>query len=353
MSRCPDPGALRAALDGERSDLAAHLVACPSCRAGSRAQAEDARVAAEALDTLPSPVEVDVDAALAQLRHQAPAEVVSLGRAGGWRGASLGQAAAALVILVVVAGLVVTPGGRAAASSLLERFRSEQVAVVPVDLAAFDPAALEALVEVADIEGLEQLAHPQPVADLREAAEISGIEAAPLNTAALPPDVTGRVIVRAQAPQTVRVDLADHPDLPAEVRGAVLVVHVPGAVVQTVGWVRGVPAVVRGEAGMLEVAVEGGPSLGQVRDALLSLPGLPPEAVAALRGIEEWETTLPLPVPLGHVVWQETTVHGRPALAFGDETGVAAALLWRDGGHFVGVGGMLPLSEARRLAEEG
>jgi hypothetical protein len=348
MSRCPDAGALRAALDGERPDVAAHLSACPACRAGSREQDEDASVAAQAF-AVPPPA-VGIDAALERVRSRGPAEVIPLAaRAQVRPPTTFGRAAAALVLLVVF-GLLATPSGRAGAAALLERFRAERVAVIPVDLAAVDPAALEALADVAEIERLDSLAEPQPVTDLDEAAAIAGFEAAPLDTSALPPSIDGPVVVLAQAPQTVRVDFADDADLPTVLHEAVLVLHLPGAILQTVGGVDGKPAAVRGEAGTLEVEVEGG-TLVEVRDALLSLPGLPAETVAALRAIEDWETTLPLPVPAGQLTWEETTVAGRSALAFGDESGLGSALLWREDGRFVGVGGMLPLSEVRRLAE--
>lgn len=348
---CPDPGALRAVLDDERADLVAHAASCPACRARSAEQAADARLAAEALSG--GFGAVDVDAALAKVRSRAPAEVVLLVRPERFR-RRLPRAAAAAVALVVAGAVLVTPGGRTAAAALLERFRAEQLAVVPVDLAAVDPAALEALVAVADLEGLEAVLEPREVADLTEAAAISGIEAAPLDAAALPAGAQGPVTILAQAPQTVRVDFADDADLAPALRDAVLVLDMPGAVVQAVGGDESRPTAVRGEAGMLEVTVEGGPSLAEVRDALLALPGLlPPATVAALRGIEDWETTLPLPVPVGYVAWEPTTVDDRPALAFGDETGLGSALLWRDGDRWIGVGGTLPLAEVRRLADAG
>lgn len=345
MSRCPDAGALRATLDGERPDLAAHLGSCPACRARSHEQAGDAHLAAGALGgPLPG---VDVDAALSRFRSRT-AEVVTLTSTPRRRFALPRSRVAALLVLFVFAGGVLsTPGGRAAASALLERFRAERLAVVPLDLAAVDPAALQGLVDAAQVEGLEDVQEPQQVADLAEAAAVSGIEATPLDISALPPDVAGPVTVLAQPPQTVRISFSE-----GALRDAVLVLEVPGAVLQAVGGVDGLPAVARGEAGTLEATVEGGPSLAEVRDALLALPGLPPETVAALRAIEDWETTLPLPVPVGQVAWQETSVNGRPGLAFGDETGLGSALLWREGDRFVGVGGMLPLSEVRLLAEE-
>jgi hypothetical protein len=351
MTGHPEPGALRAWLDGERPDLARHLRGCTACRERSAGQASAARLAATALADPPA-FDLDVEAALAAVRPAtALAPVVPLRRPDR-RPARVGRAAAAVVLLTVVGAVVATPGGRASAGALLERFRAEQVAVVPVDIATVDPTALEVLADVAGIEGPQDVVDPQEVADLAEAEEVSGIAATPLDLAALPEGVTGPVRIAASAPRTVRLEIADDADLPADVRAATLVLQVPGAVVQAVPGEDG-PVALRGEAGTLEVSVEGGPTLAEVRDALLGLPGLPPETVAALRGIEDWETTLPLPVPAGRIPWQETTVDGRPALAFGDQSGLGSALLWRDGDRFVGVGGRLPLSASQRLAEAG
>jgi hypothetical protein len=349
MTCCPDPGAVRAALDGERPDVDPHVHTCAVCRERAEQQRDDAAFAAAALTgSLP---DVDVEAALARSQAHRTPGVVPLRPRGRRAWTGLGRVAAAVVVVAVTAGVLATPGGRVAAASLLERFRAERVAVVPLDLATVDPTALEALAEVAQVEGLERLAEPREVADVAAAAAVAGFAAAPLDTAALPASVTGPVRVLAQPPQTLRVTFPDDDDVPAALRDAALVLGIPGAVVQTAGGENGAPVVVRGEAGTLEVTVEGGRSLADVRDALLSLPGLPAETVTALRAIEDWETTLPLPVPVGDIAWQETTVDGRPAVAFGDESGLGSALLWHDGDRFVGVGGMLPLSQVRRLAE--
>jgi hypothetical protein len=347
---CPDTGALRAALDGERPDLTAHVDSCARCEGRVHDLSDTALVVATALDG--QTPQVDVRAALAKVRPARPAEVVTLAaRAPRRPSLVLRNAAAALVVLVLVSGFLATPGGRATATSLLERFRAERLAVVPVNLASLDPAALDALVEVAEIRGLEDVEEPRPVADLDEAAAVAGFRVEPLDVSALPADLAGPVTVLAQPPQTVRIDFADDPEVPSALRQAVLVLDVPGVVLQAVGGEQGLPAAVRGEAGQLGVTVEGGPTLAEVREALLSLPGLPPDTVAALRGIEDWETTLPLPVPAGSISWEETTVAGQPAFAFGDESVLGSALVWRDGERFIGVGGLLPLSQTRRLAE--
>ena len=347
---CPDPGALRAALDGERPDVVAHVSGCRSCQTRSAAQADEAAFAATRFAATPPMGEREAGAALERVRAQTVAPPVVLPQRRRYSDA-LWRAAAGLVAVVLVGGMLATSGGRAAAASWLERFRAERVTAVPVDFAAVDPAALEGLVDLADIEGLDGIVDPQPVADLDAAATVAGFGASPLDRDALPSTVQGPVEVLAQAPQTVRITFSQQADVPADIRGVTLLLHVPGAVVQTVGSDGDGPVAVRGEAGALEVVVEGGQSLSEIRDALLSLPGLPEETVAALRAIEEWETTLPLPVPAGRIAWSETTVAGRPALAFGDESGVASVLLWHDGERFVGVGGTLPLSQVRELAE--
>ena len=352
MIPCPNSGALRAALDGERPDVAAHLAQCASCQDRTAALEDDVAFAASKFAAPAAVAITDVDAALARVRARtAEPSVTVLPRRR--LGAGMLRAAASLAAVVLVGGMLATSGGRAAAASWLERFRAEQVAAVPVDFAAVDPSDLEALVGLADIQGLDDLINPERVADLDAAADIAGFTATPLDRERLPGSVTGPTEVLAQAPQSVRITFHERPDVPAEIRGATLVLQVPGAVVQAVGDPGDGAAMLRGEAGALQVDVEGGPSLGAVREALLSLPGLPEETVDALRAIEDWETTLPLPVPVGEIVWSETTVNGQPALAFGDESGLGSALVWNDGEHFVGVAGTVPLSQVRNLAEGG
>jgi len=352
MIPCPNSGALRAALDGERPDVAAHLAQCASCQDRTAALEDDVAFAASKFAAPAAVAPADVDAALARISARtAEPNVVALPRRRF--GDGMLRAAASLAAVVLVGGMLATSGGRAAAASWLERFRAEQVAVVPVDFAAVDPSNLEALTGLGEVEGLDDLVNPERVADLEAAATIAGFTATPLDRELLPAGVTGPTEVLAQAPQSVRITFHQRPDVPAEIQGATLVLQVPGAVVQAVGDPGDGAAMLRGEAGALQVDVEGGPSLGEVREALLSLPGLPEETVAALRAIEDWETTLPLPVPVGEIVWSETTVNDRPALAFGDESGLGSAVVWNDGEHFVGVAGTVPLSQVRNLAEGG
>jgi hypothetical protein len=349
MTRCPDTGALRAALDAERPDIEAHVHDCEPCRLRTEELTDNAAFAEHAFAEASSAV--DVDAALTRREGEQVVIPMRRSRSEPRRRMVLGRAAAVALVVAVTGGALATPDGRAAANSLLERFRSEQVAVVPFNAKNVDFAALEALADVAEVEGATDLIEPTEVADVSAASAIAGFSVKPLDPGSLPSSATGPVRVLVQAPQSVRVSFPERADVPPAMRDAVLVVDIPGAIVQVVGDTNDRPAVLRGEAGSLQIRIEGDASLAEVRDALLSLPGLPPETVNALREIEDWETTLPLPVPTDKVVWRETDVNGKPALSFGDNTGLGSALLWRDGDRFIGVGGMIPLSDVRDLAE--
>lgn len=361
MTTCPHPGALRASLDGERPDLAPHLAGCPDCAATVEDVAADARYAAAAVGALGEVPHGDAEAALARARASAAPPVADLRarRRPRWSRPLASRAAALLLVVTGAAALVGTPAGRAAASAVLESFRSERLAVVTIDPDTADLSALAALSDVATVEGLEGTEVPVPVADLAEAARVSGVAARPLQDAVLPDDLAGApVTVLASAPRDVRVrfDTARSPELPPALDGVVLTVHVPGAVVQmaeagqTAGaGADGAPALAAATAAELRVDVEGA-TLAEVRDALLTLPGLPPETVAQLGQLDRWESTLPIPVPPG-VTWQDTTVNGQPGLAFGDNTGIGSALVWNAGGQIHAVAGTQPIDVLRAVAE--
>src|SRR5688572_1601115 len=122
MTVCPDSGALRAAMDGERPDVASHVSQCASCQAHSTQLAATAAFAAKRFPAPPPVDAADTDAALAQLRgRDASAEVTVLPRRQF--GAGLMRVAAGLISVVLVGAVLSTGSGRAAAAAFLERFR--------------------------------------------------------------------------------------------------------------------------------------------------------------------------------------------------------------------------------------
>ncbi len=337
---CPTAERLRAHVDVADAQVAGHLADCAACAERVAGTSESARVAATAIARLDAdaPDTVDVEAALRNVPTSAgyPGHPVR-------RPASI---AAGLAALLVAVGLVMTPAGREAAASFLAGFRSERIQVV-----TFDPdeprGGLEGLHDIVEVDG-DPVVHPEPTAvDTLEAADdVSGFQ--PTAVSSLPDGATLEDI-QASPPSTVRLTFtADRaPELPPELDGAQLVVSVPGAIATSYR-VDGQMLVVA-EAEQLTVDAVGG-QLEQIRAYLLGRPEVPADLARQLLAIDDWTTTLPIPVPVDSVVWQDTTVAGAPGLMLQDPMG--AGLLWQAGGriHALGAEG-LDVDALREIAD--
>jgi hypothetical protein len=250
--------------------------------------------------------------------------------------------AAALVVL----GVALTPAGRSAVAEVLDAFRGERLQVVPVDTsswaASVDPEDILALETLGDID-MSGMAEPLQVADAAEAEAVAGVIAPSL--AATP----ARLV--ALAPGIVRLVLAarDGNGVPAELDGAALVVEVPGAIGAVYGPADGPPEVVVGRIGTLVVRAEGAP-LEAIRSFVLSREELPEDLRAQLTAIGDWRSTIPLPVPVDGPGWEEVEVAGRPAIAFGDDSGIGALVIRQDPEGVTVVVGRIGVSEALKLA---
>ncbi len=340
---CPTAARLRAHVDVADAEVAGHLadcVACTECVAGFRASARLAATAIATLDT-DSPAAVDVEAAL---QHVVPQPSSVSRHHPVRRPASIAAGVIALLVAVV---LVVTPSGRQAAAGFLAGFRAEQIQVV-----TFDPdqplVGFESLADIADVDtgGIED-AQPTEVDDLEQAADISGFQ--PSQTSSLPEGATVEGM-QASPPSTVRLTFvaARAPELPPALDGAELVVSVPGAVASAYQ-VDGQMLVVA-EAGQLTVDAVGA-ELGQIREYLLSRPEVPSDLARQLLAIDDWTTTLPIPVPVDSVVWQDTTVAGHPGLMLQDPMG--SGLLWQADGRIHAIGAEGLDVDALRLIADG
>jgi hypothetical protein len=340
---CPTDALLRTHLDAPDDRVTAHVAGCDRCDDRLAALRDDARFAARAVADLdgdsPGGRQVDVDAAWrAAGPTPAPAP----------RRIRLPIGVAAGVVALLVAGLAVfTPTGRQAAADFLEGFRSERFEVV-----TFDPeqpmADLDQLEEIVDVDTRgADMTGPEAVDTLAQAAEVSGFE--PSEVGALPDGATLDGIV-ASPPGTVRLTFHGDraPDLPPPLDGAQLVVSIPGAVASTYA-VDGHQLMV-GEAGQLAVEAQGA-DLGAIREYLLSRPEVPEDLAHQLTEIDDWTTTVPVPVPVDTVVWKDTTVGGAPALMLDDAAG--SGLLWQVDGriHAVGAEG-LDIDVLRDVADD-
>ena len=353
MIDCADSTRLRTHLDHPDSAVDAHLEDCEACAGLLRSVAADAGFAHRALCLLDPPgephlSEAEVDAALqALLSRHAPAAVVppappQPGRRAAPRRRAALAAAAALVVLVVA----LTPPGRSAVAQALDAFRGERLQPVAVDLAqwaeATDPEDLRQLAALGRLD-LSGVSDPEQVADRAEAGALAGIR--PPNLAEAP----DRLL--ALAPGTIRLELArrDGNGVPAELDGAVLVVEVPGAIGAVYGRSGDLPDVVVGRSAPLVVRAEGAP-LEDVREFLLGREELPEDLRAQLAAIDDWRSTIPVPVPIDGPGWKELEVAGRPAIAFGDGSGLGSVVLRQDPDGITVVGGFVDIDRALDLA---
>ena len=345
MTACADSAALRAHLDHPDPRLEAHLDGCPPCAGLLRAVAADAGISDRALRLLDEDAAIaeaaataDVEAALARVVPARPPAVAAPAPRRAWR-PPLGVAAAVVALTVLV---VVIPGGQQAVAQLLDAFRAERLAVIELDMTT-EPEDLLALDELGTVDP-GGFTPPAPVADLAAAEELAGIAAPPL------PATPDQVI--ATAPSEARITLHATADngVPAELDGASLVVAVPGAVGAVFTDDAGEPHHVIGRSGILQITALGAP-LEDIRAFLLGRDELPASLRRQLQGIEDWRHTLPIPVPVDGPAWRHVDVGERPGVAFGDDTGLGAAVIWQDGSGITGVAGTLPMSDALALAE--
>lgn len=350
MIDCADSTTLRAHLDHAEAEVEAHLDECDECTRLLHAVADDAGYAQQALAALETPDEhagdVDLEAALASVRTRTIAPVVLLpGPISGRTRSSTRRLVLAGAAAVVVLFATVTPAGRTAVASALDAFRGERLQTVTVNLDELEESIgpdLRALAALGEVD-TSALAEPEEVADIAEAEALAGISAPNL-------DGTPDHLV-ALAPGTVRLTFAARGGngVPDHLDGAALVVDVPGAIVAAWGGDDGPPDLVVGHAGPIAARAEGA-SLEAIRRFVLSREELPADLRAQLAAIEDWRSTIPVPVPLDGPGWKDVEVAGRPAVAFGDDTGLGALVLRQDEEGVTVVGGRIGVTRALALA---
>lgn len=300
-----------------------------------------------------------------------------------WRIAASGLAAAvALSILVSV-----TPEGRALAAGFLAQFRSQQVTAIEVTPQSQTEImrTLNALGNLGTVnmpggqngrpEAAVRAASEQAkTTTLAEASQAIGFKLETPDPALLPAgvDKTPRVQVMPSSQirftfdktkATTYLKSTGHEvTVPDKFDGATLVVSIPSAALLQYGGGNGngngnasansaKEALIVGQAGELVVDVEGKVTLDEMRDFLLSLPGLPQPVVNQLRQIKSWNQTLPIPVPVDQINWKSTDFHGNQGLLLNDNSGVGSAAIWYESGHMYGVAGSLKADKLKAIAE--
>ncbi len=354
---CPSLGRLRSHLDLDDAEVAGHLDECQGCRATIVTLAANAgtvrgllailhvpdgvedELGVGASDRSPDPLR---DATVRPTRSSGagsfPAGRRDATRPAGWRRRRLRGRVALLGGAVVVATLGATVGAPVVAQ-VLDSFRTRQVRPVAIDPASLDEQ-LTALEDIADVEDVVGVRLDGDLDDLAAAAELARVpvpDASILGGAVAPR-------VRATSAAGVRVSFGLGDNVPAALRGTVVEVVAPGTML--VGDATGEVFVAASRA--VEVTATGA-SLDEVRETLLADPDLSTELRDELAAIEDWRTTLPVPVPVDPATWQEVEVAGSSgfAIGHGDDLGL---VVWQDGDVVHAVGGERSVDELIALA---
>jgi hypothetical protein len=378
---CPDVGTWRLWLDeGGGAELEAHRVACADCRALVRELKECATHASVSLGALaptalPSGAAVrlararlgaEADAALPLAPAPAARAVRPVGvyaaaappRRGWlarWRLAAAGLAAAALV------GVVATvPAAQTATASFLAQFRSQRF--VPVQVDESQGQAVFAQLKELGVVQEPTNRRPERVGSLAEASQRVGFTVIPPDPTTLPTGVAATPVVEvspatelrftyqaAKAQEYLRRMNRSDFALQPRFEGATLVVNVPAAVLMDYRGADPDHHLLIGQAGEITAGVDGKVTLDELREYLLTFPGVPAEAARELRSLQDPERALPVPVP-ARASWQNTTINGNPALMLSDGTGLGSGVIWNHGGRIYGVAGNYRSAEILRVA---
>jgi hypothetical protein len=272
---------------------------------------------------------------------------------------ALGGLAAAVALTLALA----TPEGQAVAATFLAQFRSQRLAIV-----TFDPnqARQTGLFRLERLGAVQNNRPPEPVtvASVQEAANRAGFPIVQPDPATLPVGASKTPKVRFSPSSETRLtfdrqkarayfDSINRKDLslPDRLNGATLVVALPPVVMLEYSGADNKPSVMIGQAREIQVGVEGGASLEEVRNFLLGLPDLPPDLARQLRSIQDWTSTLPIPIPVDKMTWQETTIDGAQAYMLNDNTGLGSGVIWQRDGRILGVAGPMKATDLRKIAE--
>ena len=274
-----------------------------------------------------------------------------------------------VAVLAAAAGLFfASPMARALGSQLLQGFRVQRFVAV-----SFDPSQpTRALPDLSAFGTVTEISHGRirPAASADEAGKAAGGL-----TVRLPGEgvVAGdpQLMVVEPASMSFTFDVAQAREhlaaigetsfqIPDRFDGAVFSASIPAVVVAQYGGrpgrfapgpeMFGSETVVVIEGRSPSAKVSGQVSLDDMRQLLLSMPGLPPETAAQLRAIDDWTTTMPIPVPTNIGVAHDVQVNGRPGLAIADNTGAGGVILWTQGDMVYAVGGGKTADELLRIA---
>lgn len=357
-----------------------HLDVCPSCQTNAAARSAEIAVTSALFASNEAPV----DTTVGLQRHRSARESVVapkpswLESAGRRMTASPRRSLRSLVAIGAVVSLLLVFVATGGAENLIKIFEPTQVQAVSVN-----PAGLGGLPDLSAYGNLRVVTQPSVanVADAGEAAEKSGLHL--LAIGKLPAGIGGEPLYRvisassasftfdvAKAAATAASQSKSLPTLPAKIDGSTLFLAAGPAVIETAGRLQfpAGPTADRGaEDGgrgallneLPQLAIvqmkapklsSSGPSVKDYQDALLSMPGIPPDLAAEIRAIGDPGATLPIPIPMDRATSKPADIAGAKGLIIGDNTGIGSAVVWQAEGMVYAVGGAMSADQALAAA---
>jgi hypothetical protein len=244
---------------------------------------------------------------------------------------------------LLLATLFVTPQGQAFASSLLNLFKGTSIQGVSTDvshlknfystfeelekLGSVQGSAPSTLNSVASISAAQNLTHfslAQP------ATFPNGVNHTPSQVRAVGASEVVITFDKAKADAYFK-SIGKGNTLPSNFDKAQLIIDFPAVSLLEYN---GSAHLFVGQAGQLVVNVAGGSNLtvDEVRNYLLTLPTLSPDTANVLKGISNWQNTIPLGIPTDKARWSNTSVGGSlsgSGVLLNDNSGIGSAVVWQ------------------------
>lgn len=377
MKGCPEAGSLRAYLDNELGVIEArqvreHLADCAGCAEAVRHLEADAGLASMKLVKLrPGSEKAGLSPAQALARFQRGAAKSRSVATPSWGGIgaqvmrlfSAGwKVGAGVAIALCLVALVAIAPVRSAAEDLLSQFRVQRFAAVTVDPTQIpEPPRPDQLgkLEVAGSPQIHQgvtfdqaqsrvkfdLKTPSYLpADVPTVPQYAASDEAQF-TYTIDRDKLAAYLAQIGAGDVLLADELDGAVVSGRIPSMVAALYASEAMASEETQPSG-PAVIvmQGESPSYEVP----PDLMALRDELLQSPAVPTGIVSQLAAIQDWQSTVVVPVPT-EAESREVTVQGQSGLLISE--GGKSVVMWEQDGIVYAVAGNISEAELIRVAE--
>lgn len=386
---CPSDGQLRTSFDqGPVGEWERHIADCSRCAKRVDELRMAARFARDAMGRTVSNLDangVDVSIAMAwfkgriatedyERRQQQPAgfEYGGSWMSTFWMQRGSRAAAAMLAIIVMVASFTLSPM-RTVADGFLDQFRVQKFAAVTIPMDLVEPLQSgmlqslsagdkERIKQELDVLGTFETTFQLDMSSLPSATTVEDAETQ-FGDIAVPDELpdgfgspTAYVTEAGSATYVLNVDRAreitEALNLPIyafdQVTADTLTFTANVSPASVLRYRNGSTNIIIGQTASPTLDIPEGFDMDALREDILRFPGLPIDLVAQLRSIDDWESTLIVPIP-EHADSRDVTVNGNAGLLIEMEQG--AVVLWEDDGVLYAVAGQVSADDVLDIAD--